>query len=114
MLKEAFCMRHISNSERESVMKQRVPFQETLHTVHFIWKDKTSFVVNKLKSRAGFEAKREQAVPIMGTGAQSPGKTALHLASSLGPLYIGSLLFHWHVRVLSAQVGGFFAQRPKR
>jgi hypothetical protein len=26
-------------------MEQRVTFQETLHTVHFIWKDKTSFAI---------------------------------------------------------------------
>jgi|ERR1700730_9649914 len=36
---------------RESVMKQRVPFQETLHTVHFIWKDKTSFAIFGLKAK---------------------------------------------------------------
>ena len=32
-------------------MKQRVPFQETLHTVQFIWKDKTSFAIFGIKGK---------------------------------------------------------------
>jgi len=51
VLKEAFCTRHVSNSERESSMKQRVTFEETLHTVHFIWKDKTAFAIFGTKAK---------------------------------------------------------------
>jgi hypothetical protein len=32
-------------------MKQRVTFQETLHTVHFIWKDKTLFTIFGMKAK---------------------------------------------------------------
>ena len=32
-------------------MKQRVTFEETLHTVHFIWKDKTAFAIFGTKAK---------------------------------------------------------------
>ncbi len=32
-------------------MEQRVTFQETLHTVHFIWKDKTYFAIFDMKAK---------------------------------------------------------------
>jgi hypothetical protein len=47
----ASCKSHVSNSERESAMEQRVTFQETLHTVHFIWGDKTSFEIFGIKAK---------------------------------------------------------------
>jgi len=51
MLKAAFCKSYLSNSERESIMEQRVTFQETLHTLHFIWEDKTSFEIFGSKAK---------------------------------------------------------------
>ena len=32
-------------------MKQRVTFEETLHSVHFIWKDKTAFAIFGTKAK---------------------------------------------------------------
>jgi hypothetical protein len=36
---------------RESVVEQRVTFQESLQTLHLIWDDKTSFAIYSKKGR---------------------------------------------------------------